>query len=189
MEILKTTFLKDPKNVVPFLIANEATDTRYLTGWDLDIEGFQPIGDKVFIGDEFGPYIIVVDRESGVVEEFYETFLGDKKVQSPDNYEFSLPKPGRQGPGDQPEAVARLRGLRRLHGRQDPVSAAGRPDLGCREGFLREGRRHRCAAHPRVRRRWPQVHRPLLALSAGERRQRHRRLQHDRRDARPDHRA
>jgi len=98
VEILKTTFLNDPNGVVPFLIANEASDKRYLTGWDFDIEGFQPIGDKIAIGDEFGPYIIVVDRETGKVEEFYETFVDGKKVRSPDHYEFRLPNPDGEAP-------------------------------------------------------------------------------------------
>ncbi len=98
VEILNTTFLSDPNKVVPFLVANEASDKRYLTGWDFDIEGFQPIGDKIFIGDEFGPYIIVVDSETGVVEEFFETFVDGKKVQSPDHYEFRLSNPDGDAP-------------------------------------------------------------------------------------------
>ena len=36
----ETIFLSDPNKVVPFRIANEATDTRYLTGSDFDTEGF-----------------------------------------------------------------------------------------------------------------------------------------------------
>ncbi|MDQ0313802.1 esterase-like activity of phytase family protein [Amorphus orientalis] len=99
VEILKTTFVKDPNKVVPFLIANEASDERYLTGWDFDLEGFQPIGDKLFIGEEFGPYLIVVDRETGVVEEFHETVIDGTKVVSPDHYAVSLPNPD----GDMPE--------------------------------------------------------------------------------------
>jgi len=98
VDILKTTFLSDPDGVVPFLIAGEASDKRYLTGWDFDIEGFQPIGDKIFIGDEFGPYVIVADRETGKVEEFFETFVDGKKVQSPDHYEFRLSNPDGDAP-------------------------------------------------------------------------------------------
>ncbi|MEW5420687.1 esterase-like activity of phytase family protein [Amorphus sp. 3PC139-8] len=93
VEILETTFLKDPNKVVPFLIANEASDERYLTGWDLDTEGFQPIDDLVFIGDEFGPYLVAVDRKTGVVKEFYETELDGNTVRSPDNYAVSMPNP------------------------------------------------------------------------------------------------
>jgi len=98
VEILKTTFLKDPNKVVPFLIANEASDSRYLTGWDFDIEGFQPAGGKIFIGDEFGPYIIAINADTGVVEEFYETVLGDKKIMSPDHYAFRLSNPDGDAP-------------------------------------------------------------------------------------------
>lgn len=93
VEIIETTFLSDPNRVVPFFIANEATETRYLTGWDFDVEGFQPIGDQVIIGDEFGPYVIAVNRETGVVETFAETFVGETRVMSPDHYTLQLPNP------------------------------------------------------------------------------------------------
>lgn len=93
VRIHETVFLSDPNRVVPFMIAMEGTDTRYLTGWDFDPEGIQPVGDKVFIGDEFGPYIIVADRATGVVEAFYETYADGKKVRSPQHYELQLPNP------------------------------------------------------------------------------------------------
>ncbi|MGE0456587.1 MAG: esterase-like activity of phytase family protein [Bauldia sp.] len=94
VEVIETTFLSDPNRVVPFFIANEATETRYLTGWDLDIEGFQPIGDdRVVFGDEFGPYLIAVNRETGIVEAFAETFVGETLVKSPDHYTLQLPNP------------------------------------------------------------------------------------------------
>lgn len=98
VEVLDTVFLSDPNRVIPFLIATEATEKRYLTGWDLDVEGFQPIGGKLFIGDEFGPYIIAVDEATGVVEEFYETFVDGEKVRSPQHYELQLPDPGGKMP-------------------------------------------------------------------------------------------
>ena len=103
VEILETTFLSDPEQVVPFLVTNEASDKRYLTGADFDLEGFQPVGDKVFIGDEFGPYIIVVDGETGEVEEFFETFVDGNKVRSPDHHEVRLPNPD----GEMPEITAK----------------------------------------------------------------------------------
>lgn len=93
VEMISTTFLRDPNMVVPFLIANEASEARYLTGWDLDVEGFQPIDGKLYIGDEFGPYVIVVDQETGIVENFAETFLGETRIVSPDNFRLSLPNP------------------------------------------------------------------------------------------------
>jgi hypothetical protein len=98
VEVLATTFISDPNGMIPFLIANEATEARYLTGWDLDIEGFQPIGDRIYIGDEFGPYVIAVDRQTGIVEAFFETYADGEVVRSPDNYALQLPNPG----GDPP---------------------------------------------------------------------------------------
>ena len=50
-----TVFVHDPDRKVPFLIVNEGTDKRYLTGADLDIESMQLVGDLVWFGDEFGP--------------------------------------------------------------------------------------------------------------------------------------
>ena len=93
IEMVKTTFISDPDKVIPFVIVNEGTDTRYLTGADLDVEGFQPIGDKIYIGDEFGPYVIAVDAASGKVTDFFETEVNGKTVRSPDNYAVQLPNP------------------------------------------------------------------------------------------------
>ena len=93
VDVLKTTFISDPDKVIPFHITTEASDTRYLTGADLDLEGFQPIGDKLYIGDEFGPYIIAVDRETGKVVEFHETLADGETVRSPDNYALRMPNP------------------------------------------------------------------------------------------------
>jgi len=91
--VIETVFISDPNMVIPFRIVTEASDTRYLTGSDLDLEGFQPIGDRVYIGDEFGPYVIAVDRETGVVEAFWETYAEGELVQSPDNPALQLPNP------------------------------------------------------------------------------------------------
>lgn len=91
VEILKTTFISDPDKKVPFAIAMEGTAERYLTGADFDLEGFQPIGDLLYIGEEFGPYLITVDRETGKVMSFQETKVGDLLVQSPDHYRVSTP--------------------------------------------------------------------------------------------------
>jgi hypothetical protein len=80
---LETVFLHDPARVIPFHIVNEATSKRYLTGADLDIESIQPIGDAVYFGDEFGPYLICTDR-AGKVTGFWETTLDGKVLRSPD---------------------------------------------------------------------------------------------------------
>ncbi|MEM1400220.1 MAG: esterase-like activity of phytase family protein [Pseudomonadota bacterium] len=98
-----TTFLHDPDQVVPFVITMEGTETRYLTGADFDIEGFQIVGDEIVIGDEFGPYIIVANVETGRITEFHETFVEGDVVRSPDHYTLALPSPG----SDNPDYTAR----------------------------------------------------------------------------------
>lgn len=89
--VLNTTFLSDPDKLVPFAIDMEGTETRYLTGRDFDIEGIQPIGDLLFIGDELGPYVIAVERATGKVVSFQETKAGDLTVMSPDHYRIAMP--------------------------------------------------------------------------------------------------
>lgn len=92
---MATIFLSDPDKKVPFRIVHEETQERYLTGSDLDTESFQPIGEHFWIGDEFGPYLIKVDK-SGKVVAFFETEVDGKKIQSPDHY--AVTSPG--APGD-----------------------------------------------------------------------------------------
>jgi hypothetical protein len=71
-------------------IAAEFTTKRYLTGADLDIEGFQPIGNALWIGDEFGPYLIRTDL-SGKVTGFWQTEIDGKPVRSPDHWAVRTP--------------------------------------------------------------------------------------------------
>jgi hypothetical protein len=93
-KVEKSIFLRDPDRKVPFLIVNEATTERYLTGTDFDVESFQPVGNSIWIGDEFGPYLIEVDM-SGKVLSFFETEIDGKVAKSPDHYGVSTPaKPG-----------------------------------------------------------------------------------------------
>lgn len=94
IEQLSTVFLHDSDRKVPFRIANEATDKRYLTGADFDIESIQPVADGFWIGDEFGPYLIKVDL-TGKVLEVYETMVDGKPVRSPDH--FAVRTPGAPG--------------------------------------------------------------------------------------------
>ena len=90
VERLETIFLHDPDKEVPFRIANEATERRYPTGSDFDREAFQPIGDKFWIGDEFGPYLLRLDR-AGKVEAVFETTVDGKPARSPDHYAVTAP--------------------------------------------------------------------------------------------------
>ena len=87
---LKTIFLKDPNQQVPFRIQNEGTDTRYLTGADFDPESFQFAGGYLWIGDEFGPYLIQAETD-GTVINIFETQLNGKTLRSPDHYKMTTP--------------------------------------------------------------------------------------------------
>ena len=77
-------WLRDPNRIVPFLIVNEASESRYLTGGDFDIESIQLIGDEVWIGDEFGPWLISATLD-GVVTGVYPVEVEGRVVRSPDN--------------------------------------------------------------------------------------------------------
>jgi len=83
-EPLDTVFLTDPDKKVPFRIVHEGTDRRYLTGADFDLESFQIIGDDLWIGEEFGPYLIKADM-TGKVLAVFDTVAGEAPVRSPDN--------------------------------------------------------------------------------------------------------
>jgi glycerophosphoryl diester phosphodiesterase len=66
--------LRDPDKKVPFLIANESTKDRLLTGWDFDIESFVVASDgTLWIGDEFGPYLLHFDATGKLLDAPYPT--------------------------------------------------------------------------------------------------------------------
>jgi hypothetical protein len=87
---LKTIFLHDPDRKVPFRILHESTKQRYLTGSDFDTESFQFAGGHLWIGDEFGPYLIKADLNGKVIEVF-ETFIDGKLIKSPDHFTVTSP--------------------------------------------------------------------------------------------------
>jgi tetratricopeptide (TPR) repeat protein len=82
---LSTLFLRDPERKLPFQIVNENSAERYLTGSDFDPESLQRVGDEWWIGDEFGPYVLRVDRD-GKVLGLVDTVVGDKPYRGPDHY-------------------------------------------------------------------------------------------------------
>ncbi len=61
--------LSDPNNLIPFDIVNEDSAERNLTGGDFDIESFvlDSNGD-IWVGEEFGPYLLHFDSTGALVE-------------------------------------------------------------------------------------------------------------------------
>lgn len=90
-----TTFLRDPDHKVPFRIAYEGTEGRYLTGADFDPESIQYLDGEIWIGDEFGPWLIRA-TEDGRVLQVYATKLDGKVLTGPDTAGTVVPaQPGK----------------------------------------------------------------------------------------------
>ena len=87
---LKTIFLHDPDKKVPFHIVNESTQKRYLTGGDFDTESFQFADGALWIGDEFGPFLIKADM-NGKVQAVFNTLVDGKEIRSPDHPAVTTP--------------------------------------------------------------------------------------------------
>ncbi|MEM1171180.1 MAG: glycerophosphodiester phosphodiesterase family protein [Cyanobacteria bacterium P01_H01_bin.35] len=69
VEIQGFVQLADPNNLIPFDIINEDTSDRLLTGADFDIESFVIDNDgDIWIGEEFGPYILHFDTTGTLLE-------------------------------------------------------------------------------------------------------------------------
>ena len=81
----QTIFLRDPLRRIPFRIAYEGTEARYLTGADFDLESIQPLPDGSFmIGEEFGPFLIHVSAD-GIVQRVVETRMDGQVLMTPDH--------------------------------------------------------------------------------------------------------
>lgn len=90
-----TVFLRDPDHKVPFRIAYEGTESRYLTGADFDPESIQYLEGEIWIGDEFGPWLIRAS-EDGRVLAVYPTKLDGKLLTGPDTAGTVVPaQPGK----------------------------------------------------------------------------------------------
>ncbi|WGR62158.1 hypothetical protein E3U26_15555 (plasmid) [Paracoccus ferrooxidans] len=95
VERLETVFLRDPDRKVPFRIANETTEGRYLTGADFDPESIQYLDGEIWIGDEFGPSILRVAMD-GRVLSVHRTLLEGKALAGPDTPGITVPaQPGK----------------------------------------------------------------------------------------------
>ncbi|MET0929574.1 MAG: esterase-like activity of phytase family protein [Aeromicrobium sp.] len=83
VKVLRHITLSDPRHEIGFPIVNETTSDRLLTGDDLDIESVQRAKDGSFwIGDEFGPFLIHVDKRGRVLSAPVQFPLG-KSPQNP----------------------------------------------------------------------------------------------------------
>jgi hypothetical protein len=88
---LGTVFLHDPDRRLPFHIVNEGTARRYLTGSDIDTESIQIVGNDMYFGDEFGPFLIRADR-NGRITGFWQTEFRGQTLRSPDNPSLAMPR-------------------------------------------------------------------------------------------------
>ncbi|MDR1461080.1 MAG: esterase-like activity of phytase family protein [Campylobacteraceae bacterium] len=95
LKLLETIFLHDEDKKIPFHIVNEGSVKRYLTGADFDTESFQIANNVLWIGDEFGPYLIKADM-NGKILAIFETLVDGKVIHSPDHYAIKTP----DSPGD-----------------------------------------------------------------------------------------
>ena len=93
IDVEERVWLSDPDHLVPFRIVHEATEERYLTGADFDLEGIQVVGDQVWIGEEFGPYLISVTLD-GEITGVYPTVLDGEEIRSPDHPALRIPAEG-----------------------------------------------------------------------------------------------
>ncbi len=74
VEVGRFIQLRDPNRRVPFPILNENTPDRLLTGYDFDIESFVIAADgTLWVGDEFGPYLLHFDAQGVLLEPPYPT--------------------------------------------------------------------------------------------------------------------
>jgi hypothetical protein len=93
VEVRETVFLRDPDHVVQFRIAYEGTEARHLTGADFDPESIQIVGDAVWIGEEFGPFVIRATLD-GRVTGVFPTTLEGAELRSPDHPALTVPAAG-----------------------------------------------------------------------------------------------
>jgi len=90
VEVLDILWFHDPDFNVPFHIINEHTERRYLTGSDFDPESFQITNDAIWVGDEFGPYLIKMDF-TGRVQRVFSTYVDGRVVRSPEHHTVAPP--------------------------------------------------------------------------------------------------
>ncbi len=111
IQIIRYFTLSDPNHKINFPIVREAGRQRLLTGGDFDIESLQRASDGSFwIGEEFGPFLLHVDRQGRVLSRPVPSPLGE----SPQNPLLGETTPRTQASGGF-EATAMSRNGRYLY--------------------------------------------------------------------------
>lgn len=87
---LKTIFFRDPDHVIPYRIIHQDSEQRYLTGSDFDPESFQMIDGDIWVGEEFGPWLLRFNKE-GKLKAMVGTTVEGQMIQSPDHPLLQLP--------------------------------------------------------------------------------------------------
>jgi len=87
---IKTIFFNDVNHVMKHRIVHEGTDKRYLTGADFDLESFQFIDGDIWIGEEFGPWLLQFDS-TGKLKSVHDTVVNGDIKRSPDHPALKLP--------------------------------------------------------------------------------------------------
>ena len=87
---IKTIFFNDKNKVLPHRITHQDSAPRYLTGADFDPESFQIINGDIWVGDEFGPWLLKFDS-TGTLQAIHDTKVDNKSVYSPDHPTLQLP--------------------------------------------------------------------------------------------------
>ena len=90
VEVDPSAVLHDPDGVVPFRLVHEGGERRYLSGGDFDPESIQVVGETVWIGEEFGPYLLSATLD-GRLTGIVETEVEGEVVRSPDHPEVRVP--------------------------------------------------------------------------------------------------
>jgi len=107
VQVLDHVDLADPDHRAPFTITNELTPGRPLTGADFDPESVQQAPDgSLWIGEEFGPYLLHFSRQGRLLEP-------PLSEPDPDHSGQSLRSP--QNPGLEESTTLRVMNALRQH--------------------------------------------------------------------------
>ena len=104
VDVLGRVDFRDPNHVIGFPIVNENTADRLLTGGDMDPESLQRAANgDLWVGDEFGPWVMHFDATGVLLDAPYLNPLG---VMSPNNPFLTGPPTHRNSRGFEGMAIS-----------------------------------------------------------------------------------